>query len=46
MRDIQAILTVLQKHNKNTVVDSEDGHYNVVPEADLTDNCGYTFLSS
>lgn len=28
-----------QKH-KNTVVDSEDGHYNVLPDAELTDNCG------
>lgn len=28
----------LQK-NKSGQADNEDGHYNVLPEADLTDNC-------
>jgi len=33
-------LTKLQKsHSKNLKVDDDDGHYIVVPEADLTDRC-------
>lgn len=32
-------LTFFLQKNKSGQVDNEDGHYNVLPEADLTDNC-------
>lgn len=33
-------------HNRNIKVDDEDGHYIVVPEADLTDKCNHSLFHS